>query len=540
MEPGASAVAEAWLTVAMLLSLSFAVARERPSARCWLTGAGLFAAALCARCLVPWVPANFYSDLGAPYPTFQVNASYASPLYAGVWALSDGPDAPFYANVLVGSLTAPLFALALRGAEATRRLALPFGLAVALLPLYVRLSASDAPHVYGLFLFAVAALHVRRALERPLALDLIGVGVAAFLVGATRRELAANPLLLAFLAPLLAGRSALEPRRLAVVGVLVAGSVGGGFLSHLARVGTLNADLSLSARSVGAYVDNLPSILLGRSAVTPLLFTLATFYLLADSLRRRQFGVPVAYALGAVVATAPYALVEPFAHSVGSPFFPWSFSRYALVWSVFPLFFGVWGVVRLLELVAAFRFRLALYVLGALLCWNVAPSYVGVHAYQAEYRFLRRHLATVEPSGVLMAGWQKNAGWDLAESLALPYFALGARRYAISDAEGAPQALVGRSGVFLYFQNSLVGLKLDRAELARMGMAEDDFVEAERAMDAFTRLGCVARARGEVIAEERGIRVEPLQFFTSSDATVDLALLRVDAARVGEVPEGCR
>jgi hypothetical protein len=104
---------EAALIVGVLARLLTTLPRELRLAQRWGWCVLLFGAGLFARCLVPWVPANFYSDLATPYPSFVFSHTYAHPFYDALWFLQLGPMTPWFANVVLGAFVAPLLYLSL-------------------------------------------------------------------------------------------------------------------------------------------------------------------------------------------------------------------------------------------------------------------------------------------------------------------------------------------------------------------------------------------------------------------------------------------
>jgi hypothetical protein len=537
MSFGLDAVLLVALAASFLLTL-----RRYPFDRALLLRAGaLFAGGLALRVLVPWAPANFYSDLAAPFPSFRFNPTYAHPLYDALWRVSRAADAPFVANVLLGAMAPPLLYLALRGGPAEpgardrgldERAALPFAVAVAALPLFVRLSASDAPHVFGLFAFALGAVCFARAEATSGVAPHAGFLIATYLVGATRRELAVGPMMYAFLAFAWRGRAALRGSSAARLAALALACAAGLFWTPLVAAGRFNSELQLSFAQLVAYVRGLPEALLLPDDCVPWLFRLGLLVLLVGQLRRRRPLLPIAYAAGMILFTLPYALEREFAHAYVHPLSNWAFSRYALVWYLFPTYFGVLGVVRLID-VSAVRARPPMRAaLGVLLCANVLPEYRSLHAYQAEYLFLRGFLAQDRTRLPIVVGWQKYAGVDFCEALAQPFFGVSgidpARRWIVLDAGEIPRALAATEDTFYYFSNTLPRIRVEDVT-ARGG----ETAELGPAVCAFRSLDCLARRHGHPVYTAPARRARRMQFDVGDDQSIEYAIFRVERPASG-------
>ncbi len=157
--------AAAWIALAMalvpLVLPAGRVLRERHTRNRALLIAG---AALLARLLVPLLPFNWHSgvmnvDLGAPiYSKDTTFMSLPNQLITFTWG--------FYGilifNILTSTASAVLAWYVARRAGYGARVALLLGLAIAVTPMYVRLSSSDSTHMLALPLWWVAALATQR------------------------------------------------------------------------------------------------------------------------------------------------------------------------------------------------------------------------------------------------------------------------------------------------------------------------------------------------------------------------------------------
>ena len=534
---GRNGAAESAAALVLLFVTVAAVGMARPSRRSLAVGGALLAGSLLVRCLVPWVPANYYSDLATPYAGLSYDPSYLNPFYDLLWRLTNAPMAPFALNVVLGSLVPALLYWTLGAAgdgppadpdDAPTRLALPFAAVVAVHPLFVRLSASEAPHVSALFVLALGAWHFRRALATRDWLPHLGMLAAAFLVGAIRRELAVAPVLYGFLALRLYGRAALQHRRWATLLLLAGATLAGGTFTHVAVLGHSNAEPTLGWAQLGRYLAAFPSSLLPRDPILPWLLKVGVPLLLLDSLVRRRWLVPAAYVAGMLVLTLPYALVAPFADTYSSPLALWTFSRYALLWYLFPTYFAVWGLSRALGRRWLLRVPADRVAVSLGLWVNALPAYGSLHPFQLEYRFLRAFVQQDRTHAPMLVGWQKNAGSDFCESLALPFFALSGagapREWLVRDARSSwPEVLGALRGPTYYFRNALPDIDLGRAPW----LSSAARAEMQRAVTSFGQLQCLAEKNGALVFAWPAQAVVGTQFL-APDARYAPALYRLD------------
>lgn len=467
---GADAWGERVLLAALGLAVVRAVWRERWSRRNVLAAFALAVLSAAARCLVPRVPANFYSDLGSPYPSFRFDQEYVHPVYSSLWWLTARPDAPMLANIVLGACVPPLVLVVLQRTrrpagsidpDPPERLALPMALAVAVLPLYVRMSATDAAAVAALFFLAVGAWLFSRAMDSLDALDVAGSAIAAYLIGATRIELALAPLLWVLLSLRTHGAQRLRKRLTLIVPTAVA--IAAGVLwTRQTVVGAPNAAFGLHIGDVRAYLIGFPRVLLLPGRMVPWLLRLGVLAALVLQTRARRAWVLAAYVGGVAVFTLPSVLVPGMTATVSDPLSSWAMARYALLWQLLPTYVAVWGLTLVLSRRWLVRFAIDRVVVGVALCLNAGPSYTALARYQTEYLYLEGFFAREKDAAVL-AGWQKYAGVDLQDSLALPYYALAdasrPRRWVVLEADRIDEAGQARTEHLYYFQNTLTQLE---------------------------------------------------------------------------------
>jgi hypothetical protein len=535
------------LALFLLAALVAMVVREGRDGRL-TTAAALFAGSLILRWLVPWVPANFYDDLATPFPSYRFDEGYQNPFYDCLWWFTRNPRAPFIANVILGSLVPPLLYLALRADGPLRNgdrdkatwMALPFAATVAALPLYVRLSASEAPAISALFCFAAGAFLFRRAITVGGWLPHLGFAVAAWMVGAIRRELALGPIIYAFFAVHLNGRKAFAGAKARSLALLLAAIFLGVTFTHLALAGHPNAIVELELPQILVWLRGVPRALLMREWMVPTLLQLGLLVFALDALVRWKPQRLLAYPAGLLLLTFPYALNSAFAGAVGEPLVNWAFSRYALIWYLWPTAFAVWGLERgwdgLRHLPGWVAVPLAVGVTVGL-WWNVLPAYRILHPYQAEFLFLGRSLPIDGDAPPLLVGWQKNAGYDFCESLAMPYFALATPSAprdvrvvdASKDLDDIVRELPPKS---IYFLNALPQIRLPL-----VSSSADELIE-EEALAKFRALACFAQRNGKLIrSDEEEIVYQ--QTPVGIDGKMRLALYLLERPPSGWDRTGC-
>ena len=148
----------------VLLCASLAVAWQR-GGRCRQADLRitllLAAIAVSARLLVPWLPFNWYygiSNLSFAPKAFTKSTTYLPlPNRLIVFDLGAGFQGIVAFNIAIGIITVVLLWRAAKDAGYSETVCAWFGLLLAITPMYVRLSASDATHTLPLLLWAMSA-----------------------------------------------------------------------------------------------------------------------------------------------------------------------------------------------------------------------------------------------------------------------------------------------------------------------------------------------------------------------------------------------
>ena len=437
-----------WLDLWTLTGLLVWQARSERKVWWPLGLVGLVALAL--RIHAPHLPANWYVALQAPdsLPLADVVGSGGfSALYRCLGVVFPvGSAWVFGWNILASSATAVLFARAgyrAVRADGERRwpgwLPLAWGLLLALQPLMVRIGASDATHVTALFAGAVAAAAYVEATRSDDVLWWAGALLAAVLMGWTRLEFAAFPLVL----PLLfgTGRGSMA-RRLVWAG---------GYIGFVA----VAALASLASRSIHAEMTQFGTFQWTFEHVSSWFRILTLQFLREHHLNQALYVLFVPYVgwacwtrrwslLGLVPAF--YLLVAPRVVSAfHEPEIAWNLliARYDLaiivvmcLWAAAGLY-GVWSLLAsgLLPQVArvtggerlARSGLAAMALLGALALatWGRPAHDISAdrYSFQYEYEFLQARLADVE-RGTVVTVWQqgdRHEGHDFDTALAQPH-----------------------------------------------------------------------------------------------------------------------
>ncbi|MBI5535820.1 MAG: hypothetical protein HY898_24085 [Deltaproteobacteria bacterium] len=525
--------------VALLLlgAVVAACLRDRPSRLRIVRAAIVGCVALVARLLVPRVPSNFYSDLSSPYPTFRNDPEYRHPIYDSLSGLFGSPQTPIFANIVMGSLSAAFIYLAMTTPRqepckgdpdwdrpGPQQLALPMAAAVALLPLYVRTSATDATAVAALFFLSVGGWLFCRALGRPSWIDTTGVVCAAWLVGATRIELGLAPLLWLLVAAHVHGPARVR-RRIAPAALLLAAVAAGCTLTRQLAVGAPNAELGFRASGILGYVRALPLCLAVPGEMVPWLIRLGVLAVVLVSIKQKRHGVVLVYVAGTVLFTLPYLFVEGFSQLASAPLETWSVARYALLWHLLPTYFGVWGATIVLSRTWWLRSGIDRAIVAALLCASAIPSLGRLESYQKEYLFLREVLRTDVTDRPIVAGWQKSAGVDLQDSLALPHYLLATpdrpREWIVVN-ESTTDSGALPSRPVLYFRNTLAQVQLSAAASGQTADALRD------ALGRFRRLRTQAESKGTPIQLSSSTTLTPTQPALAADGPVQLGIFSLE------------
>ena len=494
------------------------------------------------RAIVRAAPMNNYSDLLTPFESFRNDWSYRVAAYDVLYLFGGGPESLFAANIVLGALTAPVLYLALQGDHRAGAAVVPFAAAVAVLPFYARLSASDSPHVWAGFVLSLGLLHASRALDgHPVAW--IGTALAAALVGATRMELATAPLMALLLVPL-HSRTA-EPRDwLRCVTAIALGISYAVFLSNLQLAGHPNfhPDLSFTTFARGAwdFLIGLPFVLLMRVGHLPWLLTAGSAFLIIEWIRRREWRLLGFFVGGTALLGVHTIASAPFFSNLSGLVPYWSQARYSALWLLVPLFFSAWGVRDLA--VATFgsvkgarplAAKVGIAVAALALIASAIPDFFSEVPYQAEYRFLRQFLQDHHGAGIA-AGWRKNAGSDFCASLSLPYFGLDgyAPRLYVSDGSSSEAFLEAVPDDTLFFVNAIGQIAGTTSHLAEP-------LAIRHAAAEFRRLTCLVRHAGERVAFEHARGLEYVQWDFDGGDAVDLELWRIDKSKLPAAEREC-
>lgn len=526
---------EAAISFLCLLALIATLARARRPRRELLVAGALAAVAFAFRLAIPAVPANFYTDFDPRIANYRYDFAHHAPVQLLLSSLHLAPTGIFAADILLGALVVPLLYLGLRavgGRGSSRlavldptRVALPMSALVAVWPAYARIAASDAPHVVGLFWLVASLVFLGRALAGRGVVAWVGLVLSCWLVGAARRELAPGPVLIAALS-LVAGASL--RRRLVGAAASLVGGLLGAFLTPLALWGRPNVAVEISMGNLRAYVRAFGTALGTTFEGAPLLLRVGVALLAAVLVFERRLDVLLAYPILLASQTCIYA-ATPFGSAMDHPLESWALARYAQVWLLVPAYFAAAGLVDALARLPRRRWLTESALLASTLLANSElGSLRDLHAYQREYLFLRRALPA-QPSGLpLVAIWQKNAGIDYCESLALPHFGITALAPAretvvVPTTRALGEVLDQLPPRFLYFHGALA-----QVDLGALGALPPETSASLRRVKASD---CALRG-GTVVAAELGVPVRFIQLPLEHGPRMDLELRIVDRESV--------
>lgn len=447
--------------------------------RDWFVAAGLFAVAACLRFAVPWVPANWYVDFAAPpegSPMFGKGGFFQVSLLS--YVLKAGGDrAVFATNSLLGAASASMAFLAAKCLTGTVRGAVAFGGLVATTPFFVRLSASDAPHVLVLFCFLLAALGVGTWLRGQSWIG-ISVAVAATLLAAPiRPDTAAGFWLLPWAVLWARGQSSQKQPKdriaawlllcAALLGAVpwllhVLGSSWHGEAFNFPDVGWLERIVLVVRRAAGVMAFWPTSLTEPLAPAVLKVGYVAGWVVLA--VRREKRGM-VFLALGLLGSSAAEVITN-----FGGSLENLAIGRYATLTAV------VWMIPVAIALEAGARWvgerkgkraRMAAWV-GAWLVvgGSSVPGYREISFYGQEYLFLREALPH---EGTVVAIWgpSMKGGSDLDCCLAWPHLLLARSRPALQwyvvepqrpDAREAVAAVARIPGAVVWYDGPLPGM----------------------------------------------------------------------------------
>jgi hypothetical protein len=384
------------------------------------------AVALGARLLVPWVPVNWYSgvnnvDLG----TWVFSRDTTSmPLPNQLFTFTLGFEGIVGFNIFIGVVSCLLAWHVTRQAGYGERVSFVFGLAMALTPMYVRLSASDSSHLLALPLWWLAALAllwlIRGVGGRVDQLILFCTAAAACPI---RIEAGLTMPAVAFFVA--TNRQGLRDvwRARGRWWPLVAGLLLGFACSFAAhwhswqiRVGSFSLPLFLleMVASVLFLVDLHPLGLLSP------IYTLLIWYYVGHTVRRRDFDEAAATVCPFVLFAIPYAYTAKGMLAVGANL---PGAAYATTIAVFVLLGGAKGAVllydRLEPLGSSVRRVLATSAVSVILLGWILVPYRTTYAYMEELSFLSSNLPREKVT--LLTIFDPSGPGDYDCCLALPY-----------------------------------------------------------------------------------------------------------------------
>ncbi len=520
-------------SLACLVALAVAVVRTRRPRSDWGTVGGLAMLAGLLREVVARVPANFYTDFRAGVPNYRYDVEYQAPLQSVLGLLRLPPTSLLFTNLLLGALCpvllylglvtipgAPDKSLVARAKDPSRQ-ALVVAVLVATGTAFVRISATDAPHVVGLAWLCAGTVLLARSLAVDGWVWPLGVSGAAWLVAATRREFTLGPLLLAVLAWT---STAPIPRRRRAIGAVVIG-LAASFAAPIAMLGRPNVEVGPRVSDLVAYFRALPRAVIMLADGVPLVVPLGLGLLFLAALHTRRPGVIFSYLALFVLQTALYAL-SPFASAIDHPMQSWALTRYALLWLLVPIYFAAIGWGWAMDMLCGVRWaRWPLGLVVAATCLSAAPLLGELHGYQREYVFLRQVLGRAPAKLPLVAVWQKGLQLDYCEALAVPHYGVGETlppRPSVALPTSIPLSTYvdALPAEFIYFRNSLPQVDLGRWNGPQDAAAS--LVEARRS-------DCALRT-GKLLARER-VDVRYIQM-PMPNQQVELELWLVDREAV--------
>jgi len=380
-----------------------------------------------ARLLVPQVPVNWYSgvnnvDLGAlifsrdttlmPLPNQFVTFAIG---FQGIVAF----------NILVGVVCAALAWHVARQTGYGDRVSLVFGLAIALTPMYVRLSASDSSHLIALLLWWMAALALLRLVRgRGGLVDQVVLFCAAVLACPIRIEAGLTmPAVVLFVARSRQGFQDVwrERRRwfplVLGMGLGLACSIAAHDQSWWWRITGFSLPLFL----LGMVANVLFLVDLNPLGLISTIYTLLIWYYVYHKVREHDLDEALATVLPFVLCSIPYAYTAKGMFAAGSNL---PGASYATIIGMFLLIGGAKGAVLLYDRLHArlsvnrARAVAAVALSFLLFGWLFVP-YRMTYAYMDEFSFLLDALP--RQSAKVLAIFDPSGPGDYDCCLALPY-----------------------------------------------------------------------------------------------------------------------
>lgn len=427
--------------------------------RDWLVAAGLFAVAACLRFAVPWVPANWYVDFAAPpegSPMFGKGGFFQVSLLSHVLA-AGGDRAVFATNSLLGAAAAGMAFLSARSLTGTMRGAVAFGGLVATTPFFVRLSASDAPHVLVLFCFLLATLGVGTWMRSRSWTGIAVAAAATLLAAPIRPDTTMGFWLLPWTILWMRGPSnQRQPKDRIAAWLLscaallgsvpwllhILGSSWQGENFNFSDVGWLERIVLVLRRAAGVIAFWPKSLTEPLAPAVLKVGYIAGWVVLALDREKRSM---VFLALGLLGASAAEVITN-----FGGSLENLAIGRYAtltaVVWMI-PVAVAMDAGARWLGREKGKRARMAAWVIAWLVvCGSSVPGYREISFYGQEYLFLREALPQ---EGTVVAIWgpSMRGGSDLDCCLAWPHLLLARSRPALRWYVVEPQRPDAREAV---------------------------------------------------------------------------------------------
>lgn len=459
----------------------------------------LFVVALATRLSVPWVTYNWYFGIGnlpLAWEIFTKATTYLPlPNRLITFDLGLGFHGLVTLNVVVGSITIVLLYRLAVLAGYGRRVAAIFAFLLALIPMYVRLSASDTSQITMFFLWTLSATAFsavyRRSDDR---LDQALLFAATLLGGPIRIE----GMAMMAAVPFFVGRN-LSGWREIIVGwrrfIPYASALLIGLVVAVEYHGT---SAGFYARTiVMAMILGLPTLLMRLAGLInlsvvsylPVLIAVPILYAAVGWLRRRDWRRLVDAFGPAALLSIPYVVsLDVFTTDLSS-------SSYIIVYAVFPLIVCAQGIDQMIEdprlrrLTAARTVQAIAWVVALVLVWIfVIVPYRWTYVFQEEQAFLRRSL----PNGsatilTLWDGRTVSGDWDCA--LAQPYPPFLASHphlqwVVLDDSDGSREKIRDLRFDY-YYPGALVALDPERPTPGSLpalfpNLVDEDRMEADR------------------------------------------------------------
>ena len=486
---------QSWVDVAQIASffliLSVAGGLVQSARDVWASGRGrrdallIGAAALCARCVVPWLPFNWYSgvsnvDLGAPI--YSKSTTYMPPLNQLI-TFTLGFRGILLFNIIVTTATAVLAWYVARRADYGERVAAFVGLGIALTPMYVRISASDSTHILVLPLWWLAAFSLQRLVkgEGGLGDQLTLLATFAAVFPIRIESGLVMPSIAFFIARNVSGLREIWTARgrwwpLAVgfaVGLICSVSVLSQSWSY--RIGTFSPVAFLFEMAMNlTFLANLPI------GWIPTFYVILIWYYVYNTVLRRDYGELASVFLPVAIFSIPFAYASKSITGVLPS------TAYRLTLDMFLLLTMAKGGALIFDRVrnrlqgAPLRLRQLVVVCAAVVfVGSIAPWYRMTYGYMEEFEFLDRALSTLpRPDAKVLAIWDPTVeGGDYDCCTALPYPTFVGDypdvRWRILGQGDSDRLDLGRLDFEYFYPGSLVRLDVENLNTWLFGLFND-------------------------------------------------------------------